>query len=192
MSERGPEKLSSLGKCLIVIAGLPLSGKTTLADIVSRSIEAPILDIDEYWRTTYGSIENRPKMIEVYKGNQARATELLAQDKPALIVATYSWTGYHEVLKEFSTEKDSPLRVFFLTIPGDDELRRRLAIRQNDPANISDVVTVEKVFELRDRYQAISNDPNYPNLQVVQIDSTKSVEENAGIIINSLADLRKN
>ncbi len=189
---RSPERPFELAKCLIVIAGPVLYGKTTLANVLAPRLSAPILDIDEGWRERWGSLENRPAMPEVYDHNHDRARPFLAVGRPAILVATYSWEGYHKKLKEFTEKVGTPLRVFLLTIPTDKvekETERRLKLRQADPNNLSDVTTNERVQELYARYQPITSDTG---IWVMELDSTAPPEENVEKIVASLADLRKN
>ena len=168
--------------------GPNLSGKTTLANSLSKALAVPILDIDEGWRNKWGSLENRPPMPEVYAYNHQRALPYLAENKPVIIVATYSQPAYHEMLDNFARESQSPLRVFH-NLPTDiEETKRRLEKRLSDPNDLSDVRTLNQVLEIQSHYHPISN---HPNIWVMEIDGTRLQEENVAKIITSLSDRRK-
>ncbi len=187
----------SLGRALIVLAGPVLSGKTTLAEALSIELGGvDIKDIDDGWRKRWGTLENRPKMPAVYEHNQNRTRLYHKRDQPVIMVATYSWSTYHELLRNFASEAQTPLRVFVLGIPDEKketEFTARLEKRRNDPHNLSDITTPERVRELWSSYMPMPeyNDPNDPSIKVINIDSTQDPIENAQFIANFLSDLRK-
>lgn len=190
---RNPEQPFELAQSIIVIAGPNLSGKTRLSDELAQHLDISLLDIDQGWRERWGTLENRPPMPEVYAHNHDRARPILAEGKPVVLVATYSWPTYHEMLEQLAKETNSPLRVFILGIPedkADEEIKRRLAMRLGDPNNISDIVSEEKVWESRNKYRVMQQ-PDDPTMKVTVIDSTIDPTENVKFILSSLSDLRK-
>ena len=169
----------------------PASGKTTLTKELSNKLGLPFFDIDEGWRERWG-LRNKPSMSVCYAYNHNRARPYLDRECPTIIVATYSWTGYHDMLRTFAQETESPVRVFLLRSPV-DVIRDRVALRQDDPTDLSDVRTPDRAEELYNRYQPIISDKDKnANLLVIEIDSTQPPEKNVGIIIDSLHNLRKN
>lgn len=181
--EEGQQKIE-LQKCIVVVAGPPLSGKTTLAEALLDQINVVYLDIDEGWREEWG-LKDKPPMIECYEHNHQRAEPHLSEGRPVMLGATYSWTGYHKILKELAERTESPLRVFLLRAPV-EEIIKRVKIRQAE-GGLSDVTTVERAVELHGLYESINKDPE---VWVMEIDSSQPVKDIVAIVMESLADLK--
>lgn len=189
-----PEGKSELGKCLLVVAGPNLSGKTTLAEKLALVVDTPILDIDANWRNEWRTVENRGRMsVDIYQSNHVRALDILKEKKPALLVAAYSWPTYHNEVIKFAEEQGCQLKVFQLSTPDENEARKRLALRLEDPNNISDMVDIDKIIGGYKTYRGFEESySNHPNVKVVHLDSHMKPEENLEIALASLRDSGNN
>lgn len=187
-SEQGKEDIIHLQKCIVAVAGPCLSGKTTLAEALASKTNMVYLDIDEARIEIYGD-QLSPPMGACYERNHDHAKPYLLEGKPVILGATYSWTGYHEMLKKLAEETQTPLRVILLKTSL-EEIIDRVKMRQ-EHRDLSDVTTAEKAIDLYQRYQPISNDPE---VRVIEIDSSSSqpVEDNVNEVIAALVDLRAN
>lgn len=144
-------------KSLVVLAGLPLSGKTTIGKLLSEKYKIPFLDIDEtraefdnsgIW---HGAEKEREIMLEAYTQNHNKAGIHLVAGKPVIIAATYSRSSYHDMLKELSKNHAVDC-YFFLLEASEESVKVRLEHRKKHGAK-SNINTLESYKEVRDRYQ---------------------------------------
>ncbi len=188
-TEQDKEANIHLNPCIIVMAGPPLMAKSTLGKALAEQTNAVYLDVDEarweiFPRTNKRGTdeEERTAMRESYQYNHLRAHHYLSENIPVILGATYSWEGYHEMLKELTQVTGAPLRVFLLDI-ADEELVRRVEKRQAE-GDLSVVQSPEVALKLKGRYQPIEG------VWRMDLDGNAPVEENAQRVINALSDLR--
>lgn len=164
-------------------------GKTTLGRSIQQASNAVFLDVDRARRELYGTtqrlsgMQEAQAMLASYQANHQRARDAIAQGFPVIIAATYSRQLYHDMLKELAQQTDVPLRVFQLETPL-TKIGERIAARNTDPHNQSNVVSPEDFFEIYRRYNPMNGIP------IQRIDTTKPIEENVREIVESLADLQ--
>ncbi|MDF3818593.1 AAA family ATPase [Leptospira sp. 96542] len=94
-------------KTLLVLRGIPGSGKTTLAKTISLSNGAPIFSIDSYFETDSGEYEfDYKKNHLAYKECESKTKQALMDDVPFVIVDntfTLDWElePYSRLANEF-------------------------------------------------------------------------------------------
>ncbi len=159
---------------IVVVAGLPRTGKSTLANELARRTNLVPLDVDlarysdsppRNPEPRGSEKEERTAMALAYQRNHQRAQELLQNDHPVVLNATYSRGVYHKQLKELS-DKTGCRIVFFLLETPDDVIRTRLA--SGLQSGVSNVTTFEQYDAIRDRYE------EYPN-GVIRIRTDRSI-----------------
>lgn len=174
-------------KCLVVLCGPPLSGKTTLGRELAKHSNFAFLDVDEARWEIFLKSDRLPDKQEQfamqtsYQKNHEKARDLLQLRQPVIVAATYSRELYHQMLQDLAERNGAELRVFLLVV-SDEEIRRRIENRANE--NPSVIKTFEQFSEVKNRYRVIEG------VRLVKIDTSLSVEENAGQIFYSLEDLR--
>lgn len=181
------EKRLQFKKCLVALCGPPLSGKTTLGRELAKHSNFAFLDVDEARWEIFPKSDRLPDeqeqlaMQASYRKNHEKAGDLLQLGQPVIVAATYSRKLYHQMLQDLAERNGAELRVFLLVV-SDEEIRRRIENRANE--NPSVVKTFEQFSEVKDRYIAIEG------VRLVKVDTSLSVEENAGQIFHFLEDLR--
>lgn len=150
------EKKNQSHPNLIVLAGLPLSGKTELGRAIAENTDTVFFDIDETRQEIspgsewLGPEKEKQIMLEAYKQNHQKAREALRLGKNVVVAATYSREVYHEMAKELATETGAALHFFVLTIP-QTEVEKRIEIRKQSGTD-SNITDMKSYAEVRDRY----------------------------------------
>lgn len=163
---------------IIILAGLPLVGKTTVGKELARKTNLVFLDVDDArselegnWKNAgfRGSEENEKNaMLDAYKRNHKKAVKLLKSGSSVILAATYSRPIYHEMLKNLAKELDASL-IFFLLSVSDDEIKNRIRERVKGGGN-SNIHTKEDYLAVENRYKVMDG------IKVVTIDSTGDIE----------------
>ncbi len=133
------EERINLKPCLIVLSGVPLSGKSFLAQRLVRDFNLEHLDIDvvrdeiDESRTEDSEIRmldessEREIMIRSYAELCARAEASVVSGSPMVITGTFSRNEFKEplrVLVKNLKELNIPLKTFLLNVPGQEVLKR--------------------------------------------------------------------
>lgn len=182
------EPLQEFRKCLVVLMGLPLMGKTTLGVELARCSNFRFLDVDDARWEIFPPAERLPRNQEAfamqtsYQKNHEKARDLLLDGKPVILGATYSRELYHEMLKWLARQTDSPLRTFLLNAP-DEVIGQRLKARIEN-GNPSTVKSLDAFKEVQGRYQLIQG------INLTIIDTSLPPKENIKQILSALQDLR--
>lgn len=146
-----------LPRSLIVLAGLPFTGKTTIGRELEHLTNATFLDIDVARQEIapgngwHGPDQEKAIMRAAYEHNHQKAAQLLQIGKSVILAATYSRPDYHKLLRELAEQQSVPLKFFLLHIP-DALVQVRLSDRQKtgSPSNIT---SLESYREVANRYQ---------------------------------------
>lgn len=162
-------------KSIIVLSGLPFSGKSTIGKALAAKYEIPFLDIDKtrheiapdgQW---LGPEKEREVMMAAYTRNHEKASHVIESGKAVILAATYSRESYHEMLRKLAQKHQVPLKVFLLNIPNAlVPLRLQERLRQGSPSNI---ITIDSYDEVKDRYMPFQGE------ELIRIDTSQSVEE---------------
>ena len=156
---RGGSSSGGKNKTLVIICGVPLSGKTSIAKKVAEELGVKHLDVDTDIRfpifgkpeqdadlTPEGKEQERKEMLAAYKVMLSAADELLTLDRSVILTATFSRGVYWELTNSVMTKhSDAKLKVVQCKIAGDsdDEIWRRIRERGvhtvNSPAQYNAV-----------------------------------------------------
>ena len=134
---------------LIIVCGLPGSGKTTLAKALSKRLGAGHLSSDVLRRElfpnpTYSEDEKKA----VYSGMALRAGKLLSEGRSVVADATFYKRWQREMFLRLPGEK----KVVLCTL-GEDQLRKRLA-RRKAGRSVSDA-DFEVYMKLKGQFEPI-------------------------------------
>lgn len=146
---------------IVIVAGLPGTGKSTVGEIIAETINGVMLRSDVERRKLFGlrldthfyrgfgediySPENTKK---VYASLHETADNLLRYGKSVVIDATYSNKNYLEKIKELAEKNNVKLEVFICTAKEDD-IRERL--KKENRESVSDA-TWEIYLAMKKRY----------------------------------------
>lgn len=183
--------------CIIVLAGPPLSGKTTLGNRLHNETNGMFLDVDvrrsqifrdkQNWLLPEDEHFQKQEMFAMqtsYQANHERARNWIKAGTPVVLAATYSRELYHRMIRDLSKETGVFLAVFKVEPPkSDEELLKRLEGR-NSGNNPSNVKTLEHFYEVLNRYRSPQKVP------IRRLDTGKGVEENIREIIQRVEEVQ--
>lgn len=183
--------------CIVVLAGAPLSGKTTLGKELAGRTNFLFLDIDEQGKkldpilsALPGTLANTGRMMLKYGYLSSLAADGLTEGCPVLLAATFSHDSYVNYLRaladldrRLNQSQESALRFFVLDAP-EESLPSRVEERVKKGSD-SDVVTLDRAITLRERFVPIKGDG------VVQINTGLPPEVNVTQILTELQPFRK-
>lgn len=182
---------------VIVLSGVPLSGKTTLAERLIGSSNLQMLDVDAIRHEIDETRKKDPqvRLLEPGKEHEAitnayiemckRAENLVQQGVPVLVVGTFSKEQFKKPLEHLFSNcsgKSIHFRVFLLTVP-DEEVEKRIDRRKAD-GSFSNIDSLDKYQWAKGFFKPIEFAP------VVEINTAKSdyVEQ----VAENLKDLELN
>ncbi len=173
-------------KCIVVLMGLPLTGKSTLGHRLADMSNFTYLDVDEMrqelspGQDRRSDQEERQIMLASYQRKFNLAVPLLEKGDPVVLGATYSRPEYEAWLRGFAQQTDSPVIVFRLHAP-----KRVLQLRlSRRPADSPSVIRTEEELDLVIRRYA-------PSLTGARISTKRSVEASLARILKVLEPFQK-
>lgn len=177
--------------CLVIFAGLPLSGKSAIGNELARRTNIVFLDSDLARKEVFGdSTRILPGDFETfamrttYTRNHEKARDVLKEGKPVAVAATYSWDGYHEMIKWLAEYTGAPMK-FFLLDPNLDREGLEARIRMRiEKGSLSNMRSYEYFLGIKQRYQVIQG------VDLTRIDTTKPFADSVNEIIQALEQLR--
>ena len=175
-----------LKPCLIVLAGLSLSGKTTLGRKLEQSSNLIFLDVDDTrqeilpGKKWLGAEREKEIMLLSYKRNHEKAAALLDKKIPVILAATYSRNIYRELVYSLAARYGVSLKFFLLEIPNKEAMVRLEARAKNRESN-STITTLEGYTELKNRYVKIDKNDAF------RLETTKPVDQLSNEILEVLS-----
>ncbi|MEM3615652.1 MAG: AAA family ATPase [Candidatus Methanomethylicia archaeon] len=160
---------------LIVIFGLPGTGKSTIADILSEKIKASILRTDEIRKMliekpTYSEDEREM----VYRVMFIIAEYLVKQGIPCILDATFNKEERRRKIIELAERSKVP--IYFIECVCDEEVVKE---RLRGDKRFSSDADWEVYLKLKSEFEPIKQDH-------IIIDTTNGSEEAANILIEKL------
>lgn len=175
-------------RCVIVLAGLPLTGKSTLVRELAKQSNLVPLDVDEArWEvfsrreTPLLTRQERFAMLVSYQKNHERARNHLSNGEPVVLAATYSGNFYHEMLAGLTQNMSCPLRVFLLET-SEVEIQKRLRQRGLED-NLSNIKSLERYLEVKKGYQVMEG------ARLTRINTDNAIEDCVTGILQASKDL---
>lgn len=168
-----------LKPCLIVLSGVPLSGKSFLAQRLASVTNAEHLDIDvvrneiDESRKQDSEVrmlnmeEEREVMVRSYADLCARAESQVVMGMPVIITGTFSRNEFKEPLRLLTQNLGTlhiPIKAFLLHVP-DEEVVKRIEKRKLQ-GSFSNIDSLEKYNWAKGLFSTIDFIP------VIEIDSS--------------------
>jgi len=166
---------------LLIVCGLPGSGKTTIAEALAKRLKAPHISSDiirkqMHERPDYSEDEKRI----VYKAMASRALEMFRGGEETVVLdATYYKKEYLEMAKKAAQKAGSMMLIIECTI-SDKEARKRIESRTHGPSDADFKV----YLKLKGESEPIEDEH-------LTIDCSKPVLENIERIIAYLEEMEK-
>ncbi len=160
--ETGPETKTQYQPFILVVAGAPLHGKTTLATEMAARSNLVRLDVDEARAKLFPNAagkmlseeQERDIMLASYEAVHEQAQSIVGQGKPVVIAAAYTRSTYHEMLRDVVKKAGVPLKFILLECTEEEALAR--LTRRNGQGSLSNVTNPDQYRAIRARYEIMS------------------------------------
>lgn len=144
---------------LIVIAGLPAAGKSTMAEAFSKNIDNSIWISNDNERIRLGISVRSGKTVKVYESITKKSLKYLNQEKDVILDATFYRSRYRQILMDQIMMIKPPTLIIELSTP-EAECRARITERKqhisglgiNDIKKFNDVARHYSSWEFNDIY----------------------------------------
>ncbi len=135
---------------LIIVCGLPGSGKTTLASAISQRLGAAHISSDITRKSLFAnpSYTEREKS-EVYSSMAKEATHMLSEGRDVVVDATFYRARERKRFTDLAADYGAQTHII-MTVLDEDEIRKRLAQRKKggpSDADFSVYFKVKGLFE---------------------------------------------
>lgn len=191
-----PEKKDKLilRPSITVLSGVPLSGKTYLAEKLMVYSNIQTIDVDtvrneiDETRKKDGQIrllepdKELEVMINSYAEMCKQAEEMVNSGIPALMTGTFSRAEFKQPLEQLIDrlkKENIPFKIFLLTAP-DEEIEKRIKKRQ-EGGSLSNIDSLEKYLWAKGFFKEVEFAP------VIEIDTSKQGCEDQ--LLENLKDL---
>ncbi|BAT70833.1 conserved hypothetical protein [Thermosulfidibacter takaii ABI70S6] len=178
---------------VIVIFGLVGSGKSTVAQALSEKLNGEVFNSDVVRKEMAGlkpfesaksdftqGIYTQEFTDKVYEELAKRAIETVKKGKIAILDATFKSKNYRTLLRKLCSEKNIPVKFFYLDVP-EEEIKKRLEKREKEKT-VSDA-DFNIYLKMKNSFDPIEND-------VIMIDGTATPERVAEIILKKLKEAK--
>ncbi len=179
---------------LVIIAGLPLAGKTTLGDALQDRLGIKYVDIDrlreqvtglltkeqndELWKKPDASKIQEQNMRIAYQAmHEGAVNAMLGAGRSIIISATYSRKGSQEFLAGLTRKHGAKVKIVLCTIknPTPEELERRMA-REAGRKFVSGCNSWADYQDISARYQSVTTTGVFLAEQILEIDTGQPLE----------------
>ncbi len=159
---------------LIVVCGHPVSGKTTLANLLAKELNFHLVDIDRVRKLAFGDPHPRPnesaelmardrqEMLHSYRAMLDIAGACAEMNKSVIITATFSRQSYRDSLKSLiSAYPRVSLAIVqcMLSMPTIEEENAEVQRRLSRPFDSAGAVTtLERYWEVKNRFEPMNMD----------------------------------
>ena len=191
-----PEKKDKLflRPSVVVLSGVPLSGKTHLAERLVGSSNLQMIDVDtirneiDKTRKKDGQVrllepeKEREVMVNSYTEMCKRAEQMVNSGVPILMTGTFSRIEFKQPLEQLVDnlkKYNIPFKIFLLTVP-DEEIVKRIDQRK-DSGSLSNIDSLERYQWAKGFFKKIDFAP------VIEVDTSKPGSDEE--VLKSLKDL---
>lgn len=162
---------------IVLLCGLPLTGKTTLGKELEARLKIPFVDIDVIRQALFEQPQEEMdqeldqfQMMISYKA-LFWVTDFLAKlDYTFIIAATFSRDWHHQKVIEISKRNNTPVRPIYL-FASDEEIMKRISQREIKKDSFSTCRTPEHYEKDKGRHKLIPLSPR------LNLDTAQPIEE---------------
>lgn len=169
-------------KQIVMVCGLPLTGKSTIGKKLKRRLAVPFVDIDVVRHKLFQQpqaemrpIEDHFQMRTSYGHLFLLAYRLIKKGHSCIITATFSRELYHEGIRVLSEATNTPIKAIYCWAP-DEVIKQRIGLREERQDSFSTCRTFKHYKSDVDRYQC-------PPFEMLRVDTSQPLEENIQEII---------
>lgn len=168
---------------LIVMAGLPGSGKSAIADELGRALSLPILSVDPIEAAMYraGIDRTQPIGLAAYAVAEAIASNILALGQDVIVDAVNAVEPARQMWRDLATAHKTSLRWIEVECSDADLHKTRLESRQRGALYEP---TWEEVQARRIEYEPWTDDR-------LVLDTTRDLVDNVAAGLRYLSDTRE-
>lgn len=172
---------------LIIICGLPGSGKSSLARKLKAKLPAAYLNSDIVRKQIFKKPQYTPEEKKrVYDEIVNQAEKMLLKKKNVIVDATFYTRKYRQLMVSTARDAGSKYCIILCTLP-EEMTKERLAKREKSSRSVSDA-NYEIYLKLRERFEQIEGD-------YLEIDCSLPIKEQvekAGKYIGARSGRKKN
>lgn len=157
---------------LVVITGLPGSGKTTIADSLSKEIDAIVLSTDKIRKNMFKNpVYNENDKRVVYNELFSRAREYLSSGKNVILDGTFYTKSLRDKAKEVGASVSE--KVIFIYCETPEQILKERITKRKDKFSDADFSVYLKIKEVFEDFEE----------EVIIVDTSKPIDSNIRDII---------
>lgn len=157
---------------LVVITGLPGSGKTTVADSLSKEINAIVLSTDKIRKNMFKNpVYNENDKRVVYNELFSRAREYLSSGKNVILDGTFYTKSLRDKAKEVGASVSE--KVIFIYCETPEQILKERITKRKDKFSDADFSVYLKIKEVFEDFEE----------EVIIVDTSKPIDSNIRDII---------
>ncbi|MEA3254972.1 MAG: AAA family ATPase [Candidatus Altiarchaeota archaeon] len=177
---------------LLLVMGLPGTGKSYLAKRIARKVGASILRTDEIRKELAGIHQNEHRHEDfgiglyteemtqkTYKGMYERAKEILKKGDSCILDATFSKKTQREGAYEIAKELNTNYLIIECICP-EEIVIKRMEERSKDQKAVSDA-TFRIYHGMKDVYEPLGDDEIH-----ITVDTSKNLDENLRLVLREI------
>jgi predicted kinase len=178
--------------CMVALSGLPLHGKTEVANHIAQHTNFVVQDVDEFRRKHFPAesglvlqeVEEIDIMIQSFRFMMESVGYLTERSTPVILPSTFSRRVFKdELLRFMMNHRDIPARIFRLDVHSESVISARLAKRLAE-GTASNVKTMERY-----RWSKTIVEPWPDGVKVTPVFAGGPVETVAKLVLAQLTDL---
>ena len=177
---------------LLLVMGLPGTGKSYLAKRIARKVGASILRTDEIRKELAGIHQSEHRYEDfgiglyteemtqkTYKGMYERAKEILKKGDSCILDATFSKKTQREGAYEIAKELNTPYLTIECICP-EEIVTKRMEERSKDQKAVSDATF--RIYQgVKDVYESLGDDEIH-----ITVDTSKNLDENLWLVLREI------
>ncbi|KYC50671.1 MAG: L-seryl-tRNA(Sec) kinase [Candidatus Methanofastidiosum methylothiophilum] len=163
---------------LIVITGLPGSGKTTIADALSKEIDAVVLSTDKIRKSMFKNpIYNEEDKRIIYNELFSQGKNLLSAGRSVILDGTFYTRALRERAKEIANATNE--KIFFVYCETPESILKERITKRKDKYSDADFSVYLKIKEIFEDFEE----------EVISIDTSKNLNKNVRVILKKIQSI---